>query len=235
MLSKVSDLIFPPVCALCRKRVDKEKLFCPGCFTLFEIADKMPCRKCGIQILNNSNSEMLCASCQNQGFVFERTISVLSYEGAAREAIHLFKYKKNLRVGSWLSSLMSSIFESLDDKPKIDYVVSVPMYWWKNWFKGFNHADILAKSVSRQLNMPYSSKLIVRRKPGLSQTNLDRKMRFKNVERAFLVKKEVPSKNILLVDDVITSGATANACALALKKAGAKSVFILTAAATRLQ
>ena len=115
-------------------------------------------------------------------------------------------------------------------------VLSVPLHWIKRWLKGVNPAGQLAVTVARSLKKPYAPCALRRRRWTATQTRLRWRERFRNVDQAFAARKQfVTDKTVLLIDDVLTSGATANACARALKRAGAKRVFVLTAARTPLE
>ena len=120
--------------------------------------------------------------------------------------------------------------------PKIDVVVPVPLHWKKKQERGFNQSELMAKKICRKLSLPISINNLHRVKNTLSQTQLSRLQRQKNVNNAFKVKNPdiFLEKNVLLVDDVLTTGITASECARNLKNAGAKEVYLLALARSRL-
>jgi ComF family protein len=119
---------------------------------------------------------------------------------------------------------------------EVGAVLPVPLHWLKRRLRGFNPAEHLAYVVSQSLEKPYAPSALRRTRWTTTQTRLHGQERFRNVRQAFAAQERfVRDRTILLVDDVLTSGATANSCSLALKAAGARSVFVLTAARTPLQ
>jgi ComF family protein len=159
---------------------------------------------------------------------FDAAYTYGSYEGALRELIHLFKYGKieplASRFGDWLTS-------ALPRETAFDVVVPVPLHWWKRWQRGFNQAELLAREVARRWQAPLLS-VLRRKKYTAAQAGLTNAQRRRNAAGAFAVHGRLDGKHVLLVDDVLTTGATASACARALKRAGAARVTLLTLART---
>jgi ComF family protein len=157
---------------------------------------------------------------------------VVSYETIILNAIHQFKYGRDLSIGALLASLMADF--SFPDLECRDYslIIPVPLHIKKLRKRGFNQAIILADAIGKKWQIPVNFSLLKRCKFTLSQTGLDKKERERNIKRAFEVtdRAKIAGKNILLVDDVYTTGATLNECAKILTKAGAQKVAVLTLA-----
>ena len=157
---------------------------------------------------------------------FDRAYCYGEYEGALRDLIHLFKYQNMKPIGKTLARHLPS---ALPTDAMFDLVVPVPLDWRKRWKRGFNQAEVLAAHVARRRGWKLRNAL--RRKLSRDhQASLSNHERRLNVERAFRAINSLAGMRVLLVDDVMTTGATARACALALKRAGAKSVTLLTLA-----
>jgi len=142
-----------------------------------------------------------------------------------RELIHLYKYGKVKTLARPLSCLLA---QALPRDEAFDAAVPVPLYWRRRLQRGFNQAELLARGLARRTGIPVV-KALGRLRPTPTQAGLSNSARRQNVSRAFR-SRSVQGKRILLIDDVMTTGATASSCALALKQAGAKRVALLTVA-----
>lgn len=161
---------------------------------------------------------------------FEEATSLLVYEGLALSLLHRLKFQRDF---SLLKTFLS-FFEGLVlDMKSYDAFVFVPTHWWRHWKRGLGLSSLLAFELGKKLKKPVLSSLKKVKRTRL-QTDLSREERLQNLQDAFLIspskKKEVKGKRILLVDDVLTTGATVNACAKVLKQSGAERVDVLTLA-----
>jgi len=161
---------------------------------------------------------------------FDHAASFGLYDGALRKLIHLYKYSGMKPLARTLAVLMERAI-SIDEP--FDAVVAVPLHWRKRWSRGFNQAELLARHVAKKRGIPALDVLLRRRATDV-QAGLAIAGRRRNVAGAFALRKKteprITGKKILLIDDVMTTGATASACASALKRGGAKSVSLLTLA-----
>jgi len=183
---------------------------------------------CGTPFRNEFplDDEGRCGLCRQGLRGFDKAYCYGEYDGPLRELIHLFKYRGMKPIGTRLAKYLPS---ALPTDLSIDVVVPVPLDWRKQWKRGFNQAEVLAAHVARRRGWKLTRAL--RRSRSVEhQASLSNTQRRLNVERAFRAKGRVDGLRVLLVDDVMTTGATARACALALKRAGAKSVTLLTLA-----
>jgi ComF family protein len=150
-----------------------------------------------------------------------------AYEGALRELIHLYKYDRMKPLARPLGDLLAT---ALPLDQRFDGVVAVPLHWRRKWERGFNQSELLARSIARRCDAPLLH-AVRRRKATRVQAGLSNNRRRENVSGAFIAKANaVRGMRILLVDDVMTTGATGSACSHALKRAGAQSVALLTLA-----
>jgi ComF family protein len=160
---------------------------------------------------------------------FDAAYTFGSYEGVLRELIQLFKYKRIRTLAEPLGKMMAG---ALPRDERFDVIVPMPLFWWRKWHRGFNQARLLADIVSRRTGIPVvESARRVRATP--PQAGLSNAERRRNVARAFACKRGAHNaRRVLLVDDVFTTGATASACAAALKRAGAAHVSVIALART---
>ena len=171
------------------------------------------------------DAEGRCALCRSGLRGFDAAYSFGAYEGVLRELIHLYKYGKVRTLARPLSGWLA---QALPRDEAFDAVVPVPLYWRRRLQRGFNQAELLAKGLSRRTGIPVV-RALGRVRPTPTQAGLSNSARRQNVARAFH-SRSVQGKRILLIDDVMTTGATATSCALALKQAGARRVALLTVA-----
>jgi ComF family protein len=186
------------------------------------------CAACRTPFLNRFplDEHGVCALCRAGERGFNAAYCFGAYEGHLREMIHVFKYGRMKPLGARLGNLLWS---ALPVDEAFDSVVPVPLHWRRRWSRGFNQAEVLARCIARRRGIGVL-RALTRRRATDSQTGLSNRNRRLNVDGAFRVQTAVAGLRILLVDDVMTTGATASACALALKRAGAKHVTLLTLA-----
>jgi competence protein ComFC len=153
------------------------------------------------------------------------------FSGPLRDAIHSLKYQRNLGLGNFFSIPLLEVIQR--EKWQIDLITAVPLNEKRLKERGYNQAEITARPLARKMGISYSSNIIDRIKDTHSQVGLSLLERQNNVADAFISQSTlVISKNVLIIDDVATTGSTLDACAKALKDAGARNVFALTLAKT---
>lgn len=203
-----------PVCRQCLEAPEplSAEFFCASCRTPFQ--NSFPLDAAG-----------RCALCRSGLRGFDAAYSFGAYEGALRELIHLYKYGKVRTLAHPLSGLLA---QALPRDEAFDATVPVPLYWRRRLQRGFNQAELLARGLARRTGIPVV-RALGRVRPTPTQAGLSNSARRQNVARAFR-SRSVQGQRILLIDDVMTTGATAASCALALKQAGARRVVLLTVA-----
>jgi ComF family protein len=151
------------------------------------------------------------------------------------ELVRQFKYHRRWRIGRWLAEHMVLTAQRSLPLDEVAAVLPVPLHWLKRQLRGTNPSEELATTVAQSLKKPCLLHALRRSRWTKTQTHLSWRKRARNVQEAFVARaRVVRDRHLLLIDDVLTSGATANACALALKQAGARRIFVLTAARTPL-
>jgi ComF family protein len=171
-----------------------------------------------------------CALCRMGLRGFDAVYSYGSYEGTLRQLVHLFKYSGVRPLARPFGRFM---IQALPRDASFDFIVPMPLHWFKQWQRGFNQADLLAREIGKKWGVPVRP-VIRRRRATSPQAGLTNAKRRANVQGAFRIARGKPLQGmrVLLVDDVVTTGATASACARVLKRAGAAHVALLALART---
>lgn len=233
ILSACFALLFPDECRVCRRPLSEISRVpvCRDCLNEpapFE-AEHF-CSACGAPFANAFplGAEGRCMMCRLGLRGFDAAYCYGAYDGVLKELVHLFKYG---RVTTLARPLGERLALALPRDQRFDFVVPLPMHWRRRWKRGFNQSELLACEISRRSAIPLV-KAVKRIKATQVQAGLSGPRRRKNVLGAFAVTKPSPiqGKRILLVDDVMTTGSTASACAAALKSAGAAHVAVLALA-----
>jgi len=229
------NLIFPTCrCIYCGQESTLNSAgLCDNCQSDLENGkrDFASCAACPIFI---SPKENYCINCrEGKEHWFNAAIAVFPYQGVIREVIHEFKYRGAVKWAKPLGSLMGEAVHKDHRFHDIDMVIPVPLYESRKKMRGYNQSELLAKEISRGSGLPVAVDILNRVKDTPSQTGLNKKGRHENLLNAFetLESNRIQEKNILLVDDIYTTGATVETCSRILKIGGAKRVFVVTCAA----
>jgi len=224
------DLLFPPLCLHCRAQVAQPG-FCPACWSAIAFLDGPGCACCGLPFPVALEGENLCAACLVKPPAFDSARAILAYDDKSRGAILALKHADRLDLvpgfARWLSRVGRGALENSD------LVIPVPLHPFRLWRRRYNQAAELARRLGRDWNLAYAPAALLRSRATQSQGAMSSaKARRRNVLKAFQVPDPglVAGKRVLLVDDVLTTGATVEACARALKRAGAAKVHVLVLA-----
>lgn len=233
-LDTFDDALYPLdcTCDVCGEELveDTRYRLCSECIANLPFAKGHICLNCGMPLDDESD---YCNRCQNQKSSFVKNRSPLVYDGEVKRMIHKLKFGKKKYIAQTLGALMADKY--LESGMDSEIIVFVPMTESELKKRGFNQAELLAMEVGRRLDIPVLPAL-VKIKDTSQQKELKGKDRASNLEGAFAcLFEQVKGRKILLVDDVFTTGATANECANTLLKAKAREVCVLTAAVTKLK
>jgi ComF family protein len=233
-------VLFAAPCRICGQTLTNASRIpiCEACLAGFErIVDPM-CFCCGRPFASAvavEAAQPLCRLCRVSFYAFDRARSFAVYDEALSEAILLLKYEEVTRLGSWFAGRLAEIVSGGAKEWRADVVVPVPLHPERHRERGYNQAELIARPLARCLNLRCEPRLLVRTKPRPPQLVLSRTDHWKSVRGAYATREglQVDNLRVLLVDDVLTTGATLDACARVLKKAGAGAVVALTVARVR--
>lgn len=229
---KGENVLFSPEKCICcgREKIEKSSPFCDACKEKVSFISGRVCDKCGKPI----NAGKVCDKCKNIKWNFDKARTCVVYDEFSSSMITKFKYSKAKYLGERLSDFLVDAYANYPEL-SADIVTFVAITEKKLKQRGFNQTEVLAKLFAEKSGLECKSTL-VKVKETKAQAGLDRTLRMQNLKNSFSIKSDVKSqikgKNILLIDDVFTTGSTACECAKVLKKAGASGVFVLTVAKT---
>ncbi|GBC93184.1 Amidophosphoribosyltransferase [bacterium HR15] len=228
MLSRLLDWFYPRRCVGCG--VFSREAFCALCRDVLPRVYPPACLRCGAPMGELPE----CRYCRGDIYRFDGTICVGLYQGPLRRAIINLKFRRWLRAVEALSALVIELMDRPENAPlcQVDGLIPVPIHRLRRAMRGFNQAEEIARLVSQQRGIPLLSHLLRRRFYRRPQVGLTGAQRWENVQGAFEVvsPEQVRGRRILLLDDVFTTGSTFDACADALKRAGAAEVMALAIA-----
>lgn len=205
------ELIYPDVCAFCNK-IQKESL----------------CKKCEEKIKKYKKDIVI----RSKNNYFEELISIFKYEGLIREKIIQYKFQDKSYIYNTFAKIILKNEKVCGLLKKYDIIIPVPIHRKRKLQRGYNQTQLIAKEIAKNIDIKLCDDVLVKSKNTIAQSKLNKNKRKQNIKNAFKVLnlEKIQGKNILLFDDIFTTGSTVNECSKILKKAGAKTVGVLTIA-----
>lgn len=229
------SLVFPANCMICKKSllpISPLDLLCPRCLATIEANGPPFCRKCSRHLSNPEKSDF-CPDCLRHKHCFDKAWAATGYNESMKQLIHLFKYSNKTSLRTLLASLIVSFVESYNlDLDEYHVIAAVPLHPTRLRERGYNQAQLIADCLSRKFDIRLSIDNLIRTRPTDNQALLGQKERWTNIHNAFKIKnpQAFSKKSVLVVDDLLTTGATASEAARVLKENGARQVGVLTVA-----
>jgi competence protein ComFC len=223
IVSGLLDFVYPKVCAGCGEVIDT--FLCEDCRESIIVIEPPTCRICG-----SPSEYFTCNECKEKQYYFDSASSAALFEGALQKVIQKFKFNGITELSGLLSELLIESYPLYFKYRKIDIAAPIPIHYKRMVERGFNQSDILGSKLCSTLDIPYSTDILSKIKHTKDQVNLSLDDRIINLQGAFRVsgKLDIKDKNILLIDDVFTTGSTINEAAKTLKEAGAMEVYAYT-------
>jgi competence protein ComFC len=227
-------LFYPRVCQMCEaeRATPAEGFVCRKCWTGVRFIKPPFCERCGLPYEGEITGPFECANCRDLELHFSAARSAVAAKGVTLEIIHRFKYQRALWFEPFLVDLLRRAALPVLREQKWDLIVPVPLHHAKEREREFNQAERLAAGLAQALQLPVRANLVHRILPTRTQTQLTKAQRADNVRRAFVAGNggKLRGERIILVDDVLTTGATTSACARVLRRLGAGEVCVWTVA-----
>lgn len=234
IITKALNAIYPPQCLSCKTIIGENGNLCPDCWEVIHFISGSKCNICGIPFEYEINEAAICGSCMFKKPSYDCARAVFKYDDASRSLITSFKYSDKIAASDYFAKWIARSASDLIDEA--DLIVAVPLHRIRLFTRRYNQSSLLANSLAKLTKKPIHHNMLRRTKNTKPQAGMMFKQRILNVRGAFKINAKyadlIKGKNIILIDDVMTTGATIEACAKAIKKAGASKVTALTVART---
>lgn len=228
MLRAALDLALPRLCAACREPVDGQGL-CPHCWSKLSFISRPYCERLGVPFVYDPGPGILSMEAIADPPAYARARAAVRYDEVARTLVHALKYQDRTDLapimGRWMARAGGELLKDAD------MLIPVPLHWRRGWSRRYNQSGALGRVIERQTGVKLRGELLLRVRATEQQVGLSRPQRASNVQGAFEVspdrRSQIPGRRVVLIDDVLTTGATVDACARALLRAKAAQVDVL--------
>lgn len=226
----VIDLLLPPRCVMCRALIDSRDGLCASCWKRLHLIGRPYCECLGIPFAFDPGGPMISLTALQKPPAYGRARAACLFGDVSRRLVYALKYGDRHEVVTLMARLMLRVGSDLLQDAGI--LIPVPLHQSRLWWRRFNQSALLAQLLARRSGRPMASDLLLRTRRTRPQVGLNPRQRARNLSGAFAISRKYPSgvvgKRVLLIDDVLTTGATADGCARVLLKAGAAGVDVLT-------
>ena len=222
------DVVLPPLCPSCRAPLGGGAGLCADCWSKLSLIEPPYCARLGIPFVYDPGPGLLSMEAIANPPTYQRARAAVRYDDVARTLVHALKYQDRTDLAPAMGRWMARAGHELLDEA--DALVPVPLHWQRAWGRRYNQSGALARVIARQSGVKFASEALRRVRPTEQQIGLSRSQRASNVQGAFKVADpaRVKGKTVILVDDVLTTGSTAEACARTLRRAGATRVELVS-------
>lgn len=226
-LGYMVDIIYPKICPICNNIIPiGAGDVCPACKGLLTYVSEPYCMRCGKPV---DEDREYCDDCERRKHAYDMGRAVFVYDEYMSKSIYRFKYNGKREFARFYGNVMAEHLGDGIRRWKPDAIIPVPVHKSKQRSRGYNQAELIARQISKRLNIPVKSDIVIRQNATTVQKNLSAKARQNNLKKAFkVIPNSVQLSSVLIVDDIYTTGATVDALAQCLKDAGVGKVFFAT-------
>lgn len=226
----IINYLLPKRCFSCTELIQDDNGFCGNCWKDLNFINNPFCIRCGKEFELKIKGVSECVSCLAKRPIFDKSRSIFKFDEYSKTIVHAFKYFDKTILADYFAEMLFLRYK--DDLKIADFIIPVPMHRFKRLLRMYNPPQVIAKSLSKKLDIPVIPDVLEKTKWTKAQTTLSRKARLSNINGSISITNidKVKDKIIILIDDVITTGSTVNHCSKILKKGGAKEVIVLSIA-----
>lgn len=233
LIEKIGRLIYPPHCVSCNhpNSEDEDRYLCRKCIQNIDFVREPTCSKCGHELGPYVEEEGRCLNCRNVPLRFDRAIAAAHHRGVARQLALALKFQHRRENALPLGKLLATRLFETDIIEEVQTIMPIPLHKQRVRMRGYNQAELIAEELARLTGLPMSNENLYRKINTPPQARgMSAASRRANVKGAFDIHKPeaVEKRTVLVIDDVMTTGATASECAATLKNAGAAKVYVAT-------
>ncbi len=220
------DWFYPPRCPVCDGILAPGEQLCPGCRAQVHAVAEPVCKKCG-KPLENERREY-CGDCSHKTHAYRQGKAVFVYRGGIRQSMYRFKYANRREYAAFYADQAAELYGAWVRRNGIEVIIPAPMFSGKKRRRGYDQAEVFARALGKRLDLPVDAGLIRRVKNTVPQKELNEKERQHNLKNAFQLQADIVEySQVLLVDDIYTTGSTIDAVAKTLLAGGAKNVYYI--------
>ncbi len=227
-IDRIIGILFPRRCPVCGEIVmPKGNMICPTCKKKVKLVKEPRCKKCGKSLVNKETE--YCYDCSKKNHSYKTGISLFEYDEIMKDSVYRFKYKNKREYADYYIEEFMKRYKKQILNWEAEVLIPVPLHKSRYLFRGYNQAEVLAKKIGEELDLPMDKNLLIRQKKTVAQKGLNHKERAKNLQDAFHIdEKVVQYKKVILIDDIYTTGSTIEACTKVLNKKGVEDVYFLS-------
>lgn len=227
IIEELTDLLFPRRCPVCQDAVDEPgALICTSCSRKLKLIREPYCMKCGKPLFDEEQE--MCEDCIAGTHDFTRGRALFLYDEIMKKSIYNFKYCSRREYGTFYGKMIHLYLGDMLKKWKTDAIIPVPLSKERYEKRGYNQAELIARALSLETNIPVYDRILIREKNTIPQKNLTIEERKNNLKNAFkLCVNDVKLKSIVLIDDIYTTGSTIDSCAQCFKKMGVRDIYFI--------
>lgn len=227
LAQKILSNLFPSRCIFCQKTVKQSVEVCPDCYQALP-HNEVCCVRCALPLAEGVNNAVLCGRCIKKMPAFDYSYSLFRYEDEVIGLVHRLKFGEKISYARSIGELLLRRLQETDELP--DCLLPVSLHKSRLRQRGFNQSIEISRVMAKKLAIPIEHTAVIRQRSTVAQTGLNAKQRQKNIRGAFTVVRQLHYRHVLIVDDVMTTGATVNELAKVLKKSGVERVGVLSIA-----
>lgn len=227
VFESILDLLYPPCCGLCGELLPDKTSLCRKCQSSIPQIEEPSCIYCGKSIIGTIEGQNICIECSKDTKYYTKLICCYEYDGIIREKLIKYKFNDDCYLYKTFAEILYNRLKHFEQLNSIDYIITVPMHKIRKRERGYDQLELIAKEISKKAKIPYIKDVLYKNTNTLHQSQLDKAKRKNNLKDAFKItnKNKIYAKNLLLIDDIITTGSTINECSKLLYMNNAKNIY----------